>query len=159
MNNTYDYIDCTSGIQHLHDLNIKNEDCQAALDDFKRCFYDGCVSSRCGRTVISRHRYLENVNRAIDAYQDEVLYVFLGRIIEAALKAVWDNCAIEQGDSYYPKEADAEENTKVWVVKDDDGIDGIYSTEEKAQASIDRMTPSAQGWYGVIEYTLDEETK
>ena len=106
----FQYIDCVSGIQHLFDFKngkdefLKYDDVIESTDRFKSCFGLGSEPSRCGRRVISTKVFLQNVHDATMERKDKTIYVYLSKIIEATLKAVWDNCAIGQGDYYLPKE-------------------------------------------------------
>jgi len=107
----FKYIDCVSGLQPLIDLYYtdewKMEDFQRATRIFENCFRNGAVFSNCGRRVISTKKFLENAQKAIEECNEFLCYVYTSKILEAALRAVWDpfkNCAIGQGESYLPKE-------------------------------------------------------
>jgi hypothetical protein len=107
----FQYIDCTSGIQHLINLQDPKEDqpfrqyeeFKRARQIFQRCFFNGAVTSRCTRNIISTEVFLKNVTDAINECRNFVIYPYLSIIIEAALRGVWDNCSLGQDNHYLPK--------------------------------------------------------
>ena len=54
-----------------------------------------------------------------------------------------------------------EENASVWIVedKDDNCINGIYTTEEKAKAAIASKDSRVRRYYYIREHILDKETE
>lgn len=118
----FKFIDCTSGVQHLNDIsnaiynkkevkglfgtlfNVDYPEFKEALNLFRMCYYNGVVKSRCTRAIISTELLLKNINATIDECKDSIIYPHLAILIEAALKGVWDNCSLGQGDSYLPEE-------------------------------------------------------
>lgn len=114
----FKFIDCTSGVQHLHNLGqqkeIRNQygltipyesdEFKNALRLFKLCYFNGCIKSRCTRSIISTELFFKNVAATIDECSDFLIYPYLSVIIEAALKGVWDNCSLGQADYYLPEE-------------------------------------------------------
>jgi len=116
----FQYIDCTSGVQHLNDisnalydkkeirgqfgtvLDVDYEEFKASLELFRRCYYKGEVKSRCTRSIISTELLLKNIYATILECKDSIIYPHLSILIEAALRGVWDNCSLGQEDYYLP---------------------------------------------------------
>ena len=121
-NPNFKFIDCTSGVQHLNnisnaifnkekvkgvygmDFDVDYQEFKDALGRFRRCYHDGAVRSRCTRSIISTELLLKNVYAVINECKDSLIYPHLAILIEAALKGVWDNCSLGQGDHYLPEE-------------------------------------------------------
>lgn len=129
----FKFIDCTSGVQHLNDIsnalynkkeirgqfgtafNVDYAEFKASLELFRRCYYKGEVKSRCTRSIISTELLLKNIYATILECKDSVIYPHLAILIEAALKGVYDNCSLGQGDSYLPREEVGNEWTDIPV--------------------------------------------
>lgn len=118
----FKYVDCVSGAQHLvsisnarfkeldEDLDASRKDPEMMLiNSFKDCYYDGAVSSKISRRIIERSLLIKNLQKALEELETVLCYPTIAKIIEAAFKGVWDNCAIGQGlEHYSPKEKDNE---------------------------------------------------
>ena len=126
----FKFVDCTSGVQHLNNIsnaiynneevkgvygipfNVNYKEFEDALRLFSLCYYNGAIKSRCTRSIISTELLLKNINVTIDECRDLIIYPHLAILVEAALKGVWDNCSLGQGDSYLPEEETKPEEIK-----------------------------------------------
>jgi hypothetical protein len=109
------YVDCTSGVSHLIAISNRrfNElgKCLKTSDEdeltkvirmFDVCYYRGAVPSKCGRRVISAKLLISNINEAIELLDTELSHYELEKVLEAAFKGVYDNCASGDSDHYLP---------------------------------------------------------
>jgi hypothetical protein len=109
------YVDCLSGVDHLsrlsnkrfnelkQDLTLsKQDEIMNVIDHFSKCYFNGFVSSKCGRRVIDSILLVNNINESISTLNTKLSQYDLQPIFEAAFKGVMDNCADLGCEYYFP---------------------------------------------------------
>ena len=99
----FKYVDCISGVDHLHRIEVDKESDKELIKKFVYCYFKGSETSQCGRSVINRDVLIKNLTHTLNDSVTDVIYSTVAKIIGAAFKGLWDNCAINQGDHYLPK--------------------------------------------------------
>ena len=111
------YVDCTSGYSHLIGLSnarftLLNRDLEVSEKDetmrvlrlFEQCYFDGAVSSQCGRRVIDSSILLKNITKTFSKLKTNIDRHVMVHIMEAALRGMYDNCAgFGDSSAYFPK--------------------------------------------------------
>jgi hypothetical protein len=112
------YVDCVSGYSHLISLSnarfkelgedtakSRGDERMRVLHLFERCYFEGAVSSHCGRRVIDAAVLIKNLNKTLSKLQTKLGRFALAPIIAAAFKGISDNCAdLGEESSYFPAE-------------------------------------------------------
>ena len=111
------YVDCISGYSYLIGLSnarftLLNKDCEVSDKDetmrvlrlFEQCYFDGAVSSRCGRRVIDSSILLKNITKTFSKLKTNLGRHVMVHIMEAALRGMYDNCAGFGDESGYTPE-------------------------------------------------------
>lgn len=116
------YIDCVSGVDHLVSMsnkryNFLKEDSSPTseeqytdkdpemhlLSKLASCYFDGAISSQCGRRIIHLYTLVSNLNKAIAEDKTKLQPYYYNKIVKAAFAGISDNCASsDQSDSYKP---------------------------------------------------------
>lgn len=111
------YIDSTDGMSALIRLSNKRfkedlkENLEASRKDpymnivkkLSQCYYNGAVTGKCGRQVISSIKLLQNLQKTLKTLDFDTINIYDAKyILEAAFNGIYNNCAFTNQEGYAP---------------------------------------------------------